>query len=147
MFSISDSGIAAQEVHLELQAKGGFAEYFCTNDSIKTVCSIHNSTVLEWKSVCFIGMHQRILFVHDDKVQAAKFKQATHAFLSHNEAYSSDNINDCRRNFSSTIYSDVQAQHSGVCEIECLSSDHTIKQRKKIKISGKFNYIVVIILL
>ena len=135
MFSISDSGIAAQEVHLELQAKGGFAKYFCINDSIKTVCSIHNSTVLEWKSVCFIGMHQRILFAHNDKVQTAKFKQGTHAFLSRNEAYSSHS--DCRRNFSSIIYSDVQAQHSGVCEIECLSSDHTIKQRKEIKISGK----------
>jgi hypothetical protein len=132
---ISDSVIGVT-VDLDLQTKSG-SEYFCENDVVKLVCNVQNSTILQWKSNDFIGTHESIFFTNEDKVQTAKIKPQAHAFLVRNEPYSSHIINDRRRNISSVLY--VQVQNSigrGARQIECLSSDHTIKQTKEIKISG-----------
>ena len=124
-------------VDLNLQAKTG-SEYFCENDVIKLFCSIQNSSILQWKSMDFIGTQESILFTSGNRVHMAKIKPQAHAILMRNEPYSS--ANDGRHNLSSIIY--VQAIGSGSHDIECLSSDHT-KQRKEVKISGTIITIII----
>ena len=121
-------------VDLNLQTKIG-SEYFCENDVIKVFCHIQNSSILQWKSMDFIGTHESILFTSEDKVHMAKIKPQAHSFLVRNEPYAYSSANDrTRRNLSSILY--VQAQNTVESEIECISSDHTIKERKEVKISG-----------